>query len=120
MGVLLGGCGMIGGAPQDEVVVAGDYQSLSSCLRGELALQQFDVEMAMDPADKRARIWRELPGGRISAEQFSVMVTQTDPKTVTIGVRHAGLAYAQDNFMVRLSPMLERCEAAQKPRGSAA
>src|SRR6185437_8841293 len=61
----LGGCAWAANgehnAAQPELMANGTYQPVAACVRNGLAGQERDVVSAVDPAERRARIWRPLP-----------------------------------------------------------
>jgi hypothetical protein len=104
-------------ATQDTLHVAGDYKSLATCLYGELRADGIGVGIAIDEAQRRARIWRDLSDDSIGPEDYRIHLTQTTADTVTIGVRHVGLLYAETEFMARLLPVIAGCGATKTPPG---
>ena len=117
LAVALADCSWIENGETDEALssrhVAADYQPLAACLHGELQLQEIGVSLAVDPAQQRARIWRELPDQTIAADEFDVDLAQVAPHEVAIHTRAAGLDNAGRAFNARLTPMIQRCLAQQ-------
>jgi hypothetical protein len=114
----LAGCANQQSASRDAFRVGGDYRALSFCLRGELALYSGGgrlVGYAVDEAQQRARIWRDLPERRfdnqVESEDYNIFVTQSAPQEVEILVRQSGLDFDRNRLLSRLVPMLQRCTA---------
>ena len=111
----LAGCAWIANGETDTALsaryVAADYQPLAACLHGELQLQEIGVSLAVDPAQQRARIWRELPEQTIGADEFDIDLAQVAPHEVAINLREAGLENAGRALDARLAPMIQRCLA---------
>jgi hypothetical protein len=118
----LAGCTWVENGETDAALsarhVAADYQPLATCLHGELQLQEIGVLVAVDPAQQRARIWRELPEQTIAADEFDIDLAQVAPHDVEIRLREAGLDNAGRAFTSRLSPMIRRCIAQQAASAS--
>jgi hypothetical protein len=102
----------------DVVKVAGDYEPLGACLRGELARYESGgvlVGYTVDAPHQRSRIWRDRRdsgfGGSDRVDSYDIFLRQAGPGEVIIGVRHTGLAFDVRAFMSQFAPMLQRCHA---------
>jgi hypothetical protein len=111
----LAACASDDAGGRDVVLVAGDYEPLAACLHGELERYESGVPVgyAVDAPRQRARIWRDRRdrsfGGE--SETYDIVLRQSAPHQVVVGVRHTGLAFDVRAFMTQLAPMLQRCHA---------